>query len=119
MTGLLAQIFPVILLALGIESGRIHRNVRLRSWWTNFILAPSLASALMGFASAVISTQLGGATLPFGIMLLVLLGLATLGLFIVLMFLIATDTVEEPKAVEPSKSEDEQFVFNLMNRPLS
>jgi hypothetical protein len=102
MTALLAQIFPVILLALGVESGRVSSRIRRRSWWSNWVLIPSVTCALIGFGAAVLSTQLGGAGAVMGVGILVLLGVASFGLVFVLIALMATDenTAEEEAASE-------------------
>lgn len=102
MTALLAQIFPVILLALGVESGKVNVGIRRRSWWTA-VLGLSVAFSMYGFGFAIVSTYLGGAGPIPTVIMFTLLVLSLAGLVFVLLALLATDQVAaEFESNEPS-----------------
>ena len=117
MTALLAQIFPVILLALGFESGRVSSRIRRRSWWGKWVLLPSVTCALIGFGAAVLSSQWGGAGDVVGVCILLLLGVASSGLVFVLIALMATDeNSAEQDAADEVLTRDEVLLRALEAR---
>jgi len=116
MTALFAQIFPVILLALAVESGRVSTRIRRRPWWSNWLLVPSVAVATVGFSSSLISTAWGGADEVVGRILWALMALSLLGLFVVILAILATDEITAEETTEtPQERFDRQFRTKLLN----
>jgi len=84
----LAQVLPIVLLALALEGGRLHPRIARHRWFQRVWML-GIASALVGTTIAVTGTQVT-LSLPAGVVLDVIAGIAGASALAFLLAIVAT-----------------------------
>jgi hypothetical protein len=95
----LSAVFPLVLLALGIERRNLKMKLRqLRVY--RYSAFWGVCSGLIGTVLAVVGIQVDGYTWPLAIFIWVAFGVAVLTLGVTVVALMATHEIEEDAATE-------------------
>jgi len=104
--GVLAQVLPIVLVALALEGGRLHPKIARRRAFQR-IWMTGIAAALLGATIAVVGTQVT-LDLPWAVTLNVIAATAGGAAFVFLLAIVATaqNAAEESEAQNSAEESD-------------
>ncbi len=99
----LAQVLPILMIAIALEGGRLHPKIARRPWFQRIWML-GIASASLGTTLAIVGTQVE-LNLTAAVILNLLAGLAGTSAFTFLLAIVATSQVAAEKSEDSGTGE--------------
>lgn len=103
---MLASVYPLVLITVVLERGRVKRGIRARMWTFELLTRGTVTLAVIGLVVSIVGLQLGGYEGSIAGIGWVLFGLTVAGLLALLSAIMAVDGVVGGGTLPPPASSD-------------